>query len=171
MHATEPASLRLFLALWPPRAVHAKLQAHAQQWAWPPQARRTLPERLHVTIHFLGNVPSGRLPDLRVGLQVDWPGEELLFDQAHVWGGGIAVLEASCVPPALAALHAALGERLRALDLAVDPRPWRPHVTLARKATGAQPPAFEPLRWPATSGYALVRSVGGGGGYTTLQSF
>jgi len=112
MHATEPASLRLFLALWPPRAVHAKLQAHAQQWAWPPQARRTLPERLHVTIHFLGNVPSGRLPDLRVGLQVDWPGEELLFDQAHVWGGGIAVLEASCVPPALAALHAALGERL-----------------------------------------------------------
>jgi 2'-5' RNA ligase len=171
MSDTEPAALRLFLALWPPREVHAALRAHAQQWAWTAQARRTLPERLHVTIHFLGNVPAARLAELRSGLQVNWHGEELVLDAAHVWAGGIAALEASRVPPGLAALHAALADRLRSLELPVDARPWRPHVTLARKAAGAQAPEFEPLRWPAMHGYALVRSVGGGGGYTTLQSF
>ena len=167
----EPAQLRLFLALWPPREVHAQLLAHAQQWSWPPQARRTPPERMHITVHFLGNVPSARLPELRTGLRMDWPGEDLLLDAARVWPGGIAVLEASRVPPGLAALHAALADRLRALDLPVEARPWRPHVTLARKAAGAQPPAFEPLLWPATRGFALVRSVGGGGGYATLATF
>jgi len=167
----EPAQLRLFLALWPPREVHAQLLAHAQQWSWPPQARRTPPERMHITVHFLGNVPSARLPELRTGLRMDWPGEDLLLDAARVWPGGIAVLEASRVPPALADLHDALGERLRALGLPADARPWRPHATLARKAGGARPPAFAPLRWPAPPRYSLVRSLGGGGGYTTLETF
>ena len=171
MPAAATAELRLFLALWPDASALEQLVALADGWSWPAQARRTAPGKLHVTLHFIGNVPAARLPDLRAGLEVEWSGCELSFDRATVWPGGIAVLEATRVPAPLARLHADLAERLRELGLPVESRPYRPHVTLARKGFGARAPAFEPLRWRAGPGYALVRSVGGGRGYETLQSF
>lgn len=172
MPPTAPEAVRLFIGLWPPPEVHAALLAQADGASWPASARRTRPERLHVTVHFLGQVANERLPELREGLAVPWDGCELVLDRWDVWPGGIAVLEASLVPPALAALHGTLAERLRQLHLPVEQRPYRPHVTLARKALGARPPAtFTPVRWRAGRGYALVRSLPGGGGYETLQSF
>lgn len=167
-----PASVRLFLGLWPTPEVMPALAAHADAWSWTPQAKRTPAGRLHVTLHFLGQVAAERLPQLRAGLEVPWSGCELLLDRATVWPGGIAVLEATQVPPALARLHAALAERLLALDLVPETRPYRPHATLARKATGSRPPDMsEPLSWPCGPRYALVRSHGGGRGYETLQSY
>jgi RNA 2',3'-cyclic 3'-phosphodiesterase len=138
--STPAPSLRLFLGLWPDAGTRAALLAHAAAWDWPDAARRTRPERLHVTLHFIGNVAADRLPALQGGLQVDWGGGELVLDQATVWPGGIAVLEAKQVTPSLRALHGALADRLRALDLPLESRPWRPHVTLARMASGAHPP-------------------------------
>jgi RNA 2',3'-cyclic 3'-phosphodiesterase len=167
-----PASVRLFLALWPTPALRDSLDAHAAAWSWDDRARRTRTERLHITLHFLGDVPDSRLPDLRQGLAVPWQGCELLLDRPTVWPGGIAVLEATEVPARLAKLHAALRERLQALQVPVESRRYRPHVTLARKAFGSHPPAdFPPLRWPAGPGYDLVRSLPGGRGYETVQRF
>lgn len=61
---------------------------------------------------------------------------------------------------ALRALHEQLGDRLRRLDLAADTRPYVPHVTLARHAGAAIPPArVAPVRWQAR-GFALVVSTG-----------
>jgi RNA 2',3'-cyclic 3'-phosphodiesterase len=171
MQTATPASVRLFLALWPTTALRDDLLAHAAAWTWPARARRTRPERLHLTLHFLGNVPTERLPQLRSGVAVKWTGCEFALDRASVWPGGIAVLEATQLPTELARLHAALADRLRAMEIPVEERPYRPHVTLARKAHGAKAPAFAPLHWTAGPQYALVRSVGGGGGYETLQCF
>jgi 2'-5' RNA ligase len=152
--------------------VHAALLAHADAWSWPASARRTPPERMHLTLHFLGDVDAALLPRLGEALSVPWEGCELVLDRAEVWPGGIAVLEAAEVPAALKQLHAQLAERLLALGLPVETRRYRPHATLARKALGARPPAnFTPLRWPAGPAYALVRSLPGGRGYETLQSF
>jgi 2'-5' RNA ligase len=170
MPTPELAEQRLFLALWPAPDFLPALVQHADAWSWPQQARRTRTERLHITLHFLGNVPAARLADLRA-LQARWQGCDLLMDRTAVWPGGIAVLEASEVPAALAQLHAAVGEELRALGLPVEPRRYRPHVTLARKAFGARPPAAAALHWPAGPSYALVRTLGGGRGYETLQAF
>lgn len=172
MTQPEPATLRLFLGLWPPPEAHAALLAHAQAWSWPAAARRTRPERLHVTLHFLGEVARGLLPALRKELAVEWTGCELVLDRPLVWPGGIAVLEASAVPEPLAGLHAALAGRLRGQGVPVEERRYRPHVTLARKAAGAQPRASPvPVTWQAGPGFALVQSLPGGRGYETLQSF
>ncbi len=172
MTQPEPATLRLFIGLWPPADVHAALLAHADGWSWPQAARRTRPERLHLTVHFLGEVAAGRLPALREALALPWNGCELVLDRPAVWPGGIAVLEASAVPEQLVDLHAALAERLRGVGGPVEERPYRPHVTLARKAVTARPPVrFAPLAWHAGPQYALVRSLPGGGGYETLQLF
>lgn len=166
------ATLRLFLALWPEAPVRESLQAHADQWSWPAPARRTRPERLHVTLHFLGDVAAGLLPAMHDALQVGWEGCELVLDTPQVWPGGIAVLEAGAVPGELADLHAALGERLRTLGIAPEARRYRPHVTLARKAWAARAPAdFAPVRWRAGPRFRLVQSLPGGRGYEPLRFF
>ncbi|MDB5956209.1 RNA 2',3'-cyclic phosphodiesterase [Ramlibacter sp.] len=163
-------TLRLFLGLWPSDEMRATLRAQSDAWNWPASARRTRPEGLHITLHFLGEVAATQLPLLQQNLDVRWEGCELLLDQPQVWPGGIAVLEASQVPQSLLALHASLGERLVATGLAIETRRYRPHVTFARKATGARPPAdAAPVRWHTGSGYVLVQSLAGGRGYTPLQ--
>jgi 2'-5' RNA ligase len=162
-------TLRLFFALWPADELRAGLHAHADAWTWPAGARRTQPERLHITLHFLGEVAAAQVP-LLCRLQLPWEGCDLLLDQPQVWPGGIAVLEASQVPPPLLALHARLGERLREMGLKTETRRYRPHVTFARKAMGARPPAdTPPLRWHAGPGYVLVQSLPGGQGYVPVQ--
>lgn len=172
MHLPSDTSVRLFLGLWPSSDVLRALGDHAAAWTWPAQARRTRADRLHVTLHFLGERPAAEVPALREALDVAWEGCELRFDRSAVWGGGIAVLEASEVPPALALLHAALRLRLVASGVPVETRRYRPHVTLARKAFGARPPAASaPLSWRAEPRYALVRSLPGGRGYENLQCF
>jgi 2'-5' RNA ligase len=166
------STLRLFLALWPSGDVRSAMEDLAQRWEWPAAARRTRPERLHATLHFLGTRPAGELPALRERLRVEWTGCELLLDRATVWPGGIAVLEATVVPAALAQLHAELGARLEELVVPVETRPYRPHITLARKAFGARPQSDAgPLPWRVPPGYALVRSLPGGRGYEILQAF
>jgi RNA 2',3'-cyclic 3'-phosphodiesterase len=164
--------LRLFLALWPPAEVAAALQAHAEGWTWSAGARRTRPERLHITLHFIGEVAAADVVPLQEALPGSWEGCELVLDRAEVWPGGIAVLEATRVPQPLATLHEALADRLRARGLPVETRRFRPHVTFARKAQGSRPPAtFSPLRWPAGPAYLLVQSLPGGRGYVPLQRF
>jgi 2'-5' RNA ligase len=163
---------RLFLGLWPTDDQRAAVQAHADAWSWPAAARRTRCERLHVTLHFIGQVPPQRLPALQQALEVPWEGCELSLDSAEVWPGGIAVLEASQAPAALVRLHARLGQALEALELPVESRRYRPHVTLARKASGARPPpAWEALHWSVAPRYLLVQSLPGGRGYLPLQCF
>lgn len=167
-----PTTARLFLALWPPQAVRDALADHMRQWQWSPQARPTLLERLHLTLHFIGAVPEARLDELKARLRAPFQPFALELARPEVWPGGIAVLCSTQTPAALQALHAQLGERLRALGLPVDERPLRPHVTLARKAQGARRPAqCDVVAWDVNGGYALVRSRGNGQGYQTLQVF
>lgn len=153
------AGARLFIALWPGEAVRRRLVACADAAVWPPRAARVKPQKLHLTLHFIGAVPRRRLPELRHALTVESKGFELVLDSAGVWRSGVAVIEAREAPPALSALHAALAERLRGLGLSVEKRPFRAHVTLARHALGAKvdPPAA-PLRWRVL-GYRLVEST------------
>lgn len=173
MNAPRPvAPWRLFLGLWPSAGLAADLQAQAERWDWPPSARRTRPERLHATLHFIGDVAVERIPSLQQALECNWPACELVLDRATVWPGGIAVLEAGTVPAPLQELHAALGQALAGLDLPVETRRYRPHVTFARQAQGARPPAsFEPVRWPMEPGYVLVRSLPGGRGYLAVHRY
>lgn len=163
---------RLFVALWPPPQTRNALLAHQAAWTWPAGARLTRPERLHITLHFIGAVPDARMDELRQGLLAPIEPFDLEFATAELWRGGLAVLCADRVAPRLSALHAELRQRLVSLGLPVEERPLRVHVTLARDAQGARPPAAPaPVHWPAADGYALVQSLPGGQGYRTIQRF
>jgi len=163
-------AVRLFLALWPGDDAVDRIVAWQSAFGWPPAARPTARAALHVTLHFLGDVPRARLPELALALRGPVEAFDVVLDAANLWHGGIAVLEPTATPPGLTALHARLGDVLRGLGLRTEERPYRPHVTLARHAQGARVPAppATPPSWRATS-FALVESAGGR--YTTLAAF
>jgi 2'-5' RNA ligase len=129
------------------------------------------PARLHLTLHFLGAVPEPRLQALRAALTPPARGLapfDLRFDRVEHWPHGLVVLGLREAPEPLLALHAGLADALRALQLPLEARTFRPHVTLARKAQGAVAPARAPdFLWPVC-GFALVQSADG---YRTLQDY
>lgn len=151
---------RLFLALWPDDGVRAPLAAHVDLWQWPAGCVRYAPVDWHVTLHFIGDVASEKVDLIANCAEVSFRPFVLQLDQPRLWPRGLAVLCAAEVPLALKMLHDQLGQALGALDVALDPRPFVPHVTLARQAAAALAPAvFAPVRWPVT-GFALVASTG-----------
>jgi 2'-5' RNA ligase len=153
------ASARLFTALWPDDALRAAFVAQRERWMLPKAARRVHAERLHLTLHFIGDLERERIAPLRAALR-DVPVEpfELVLDRTVVWGRDVASLLASAVPPELRRLHAAAGAVLERAGVPAEQRPWQPHVTLARRA-GAVPPPAEPfvLRWRIDE-FVLVES-------------
>lgn len=165
----QSATTRLFLALWPDPAVRHLLTQWRDAWHWPRGATQVAADQLHVTLHFLGSQPSERLPDFLDGFAVPFEPFQLVLDRAVVWHNGIAVLEPQATPPALEALHVRLGEALLALGLPPEARRYRPHATMARRATGATVPTTRPpVSWEV-SGYALVESKNSV--YTVLRSY
>lgn len=122
------------------------------------------PQQIHLTLHFLGSVPRQRLPALAEGLRVPFAPFDLALRRCERWPRGMLVALPDGLPPALAALHAALGVALQGLGLPVEQRAFRPHVTLARgyeaEDTQQAPlpaPLASPVHWHV-SRYALVES-------------
>lgn len=154
-------SLRLFTALWPSPAVRAGLAARRDAIGWPPGAAPTPDDQLHLTLHFIGAFPLARLPELAGALQVPVRPFALRLGPALAWPHGLVALQPQVVPDRLLELHAQLAAALSRVGVALEPRPYRPHVTLARRAAGARLPEEAPsLVWRA-SGHALVWSAGG----------
>lgn len=166
----EPVA-RLFIALWPPPDLAAAFCARCASGS--AGTRAETPQRVHLTLHFLGYVARSRLPGLRAALCVPFGPFELRLNHCTRWPQGVVVLEPDTVPPALALLHAELARVIGALGLRAEERTFRPHVTLLRRHPGpwsASADAAVPLRWPVRD-YVLVESVPGQpDGYRVLQT-
>lgn len=156
---------RLFLALWPSLATRAAIALHVKTWQWPPDAVLYAEADWHLTLHFLGTMAPAQVAELQAALH-HMPAQPqplnflLPTGHAQCWPHGLAVLCPDELPPALLQLHSDLGQVLQSLGLPTDTRPFRPHITLARRAQGAVPPV-QPcaLNW-LVSGFALVESTG-----------
>ena len=112
-----------------------------------------------MTLHFLGDVDRVRMNRLRDALRaVPVEPIALTLDATGQWPGGVALLRPTVVPAALDRLHERIATLLAAQGFAVERRAYRAHVTLARRAHGAQAPqTFAPIAW-RTEGFVLVES-------------
>lgn len=154
--------MRLFFASWPPAEAAEALARWAEEAQRGCGGRVTPPERIHLTLAFLGDVDARiaralagglRLPRTRFTLVLAryWPRNRI------VWAGPLET------PPALAALARSLGET----------REFEAHVTLIRKA---RPPRrllpLPAVEWPVAQ-FSLVNSVPGpeGPGYEVLERY
>ena len=125
--------MRLFVALDPPASVREALAALV---ADVPGARWTPPEKMHLTLHFLGDVPEAEVSPLDAALAgVEGRAFSLAVGRLGAFPNSrsarVLVAEVSA-PSELAALHARIGAALEGLGMATERRPFRPHFTLAR---------------------------------------
>jgi len=144
MHAS---SERLFIAVMPPDPIRAALAAWRDAWHWPKSASLVATPKLHLTLHFLDDVASADIDALRLALDHPFQPFDIDLGTAALWHGGVAVVEPLAVPHALSALHSRLGALLDQAGIEREDRPYHPHVTFARRAAGAVPPAGFPLHW------------------------
>jgi RNA 2',3'-cyclic 3'-phosphodiesterase len=159
---------RLFFALWPQPAQQAALvQATLGAIEWL-GGTRVPPENLHITLVFVGSVPGADIARLQsiagaVAADVGSGDVNVTLEALEYWKhprvvclttGRSAVARASRIAELLR-------DRLTAAGFAPDPRPWRPHVTLARKVTPAgSMGTVQPVEWTFRE-FALVESQTG----------
>jgi len=166
-----PEQTRLFIALWPDDATRRRLADYRDAWRWAGRPARVRDDKLHITLHFLGNVARARLPELRAALAAPCAAFDLVFGRPALLPRGVAVIEPFAVPDELRTLYATLKEVLYGLGLPVESRPFRPHVTLARHARQAAfPEQMLQIVW-RVEGYALVASDLASGVYRVLTKY
>lgn len=148
--ARPASSVRTFFALVPDEAVRLRFLALAREVARRSRGRAISGEHVHLTLAFLGDVPLTSVPDLRgVGDHLPRAGALLEFDTLGAWrASGVAWVAPSQLPDSLVRLHAALNQALRDTGFEIEGRPFRPHVTLARRCVQPQARApIAPIAW------------------------
>ena len=170
---------RVVFALWPSDAERRALAAATQAQIEAAAGRAVPLADLHVTLAFLGDVAAARLGELAgLGQQVavSWQGPipiELSFERLACWRRPQILCVLERAPGESAALLAgALKRAALAAGFAPDLKPFRAHVTVARKVVQLQSPeTMEKVTWQSAA-LALVesRSSAAGPVYSVLES-
>ncbi len=149
---------RLFFALWPDDITRQRcagiinsIGTHSSQ---PISAGN-----LHVTLTFLGNVPSESLePLIQQASQVYVPAVKIRFNRLSFWKKpGILCLTSSTTSANLVQLVNDLNTIAKAFNIKLDTRPYKPHITLMRNANTLSAVEFEPVIWRSHA-FCLVKS-------------
>jgi RNA 2',3'-cyclic 3'-phosphodiesterase len=131
---------------------------------------------LHVTLAFLGSVPERRLGELAEIARgaAAGGGLEIAFDHVEYWRAAQLLCALPVEAPApVTALARRLQDVFAASGFAPDLKPFRPHVTLARKVyrtpRGLE---MEPVSWRFAN-FVLVdsKTLPEGSVYTVLERF
>ena len=153
---------RLFLALWPGAAVRRVLAGLAREHL-PRVGRPVHAANLHLTLVFLGAVETGARARLEEACaEIAFAPFTLTLSRLGCWArAGVAWSAPERTPEALAALVEGLRAAAARAEIAAEARPFRAHVTLARRLgarAGKELPAeHRPVRWEARE-FVLVRS-------------
>ncbi len=162
---------RVFFALVPPAAVQAELGRLAGWYERRCGGRAVMPENLHLTLLFAGELVPGQIASLqRAAASVRWAPFEVSLERIEYWAGPRLLCAVPARPlPGAAALAEALWAAVRG-TLALPTRTFVPHVTMLRRPRRLAEVAMAPLHWQATE-FALFRSerVGGARRYRSLE--
>ncbi len=141
----NPTSPRLFIALFPSlrivRALAERIEAWKEQLP-DPRLRWVPPENLHLTLCFLGDVDAERIPDLEAAL-----GAVPLAGPIELRLNGLGAFPGNQRPRVLWAGIAGDIARMASFQVQIqeaalpfaqrpDPKPFSPHLTLARIKEG-----------------------------------
>lgn len=164
---------RLFFALWPHDSARAALERLAADVAQVCGGKPVEAAKIHLTLAFLGEVDDERRAHaIEAASTLAAPPFTLVLDRVGSFRRArVAWAGASEAPAALHALQASLEQRLRDRGFEPEERPFRAHITLARKTRERLPAAsIEPIAY-ACDRVALVASELSSGQYRTLESW
>jgi RNA 2',3'-cyclic 3'-phosphodiesterase len=137
---------RLYFAIWPDEPMRRSLES-ARQHIFPLSGRAVEAANLHLTLAFLGAVPAAQVPAIKL-LSGPIKPIQIELDCLELWvKRRVLVARASQVPHVLVHQLDLLWQRLDRLGFKRDPRPFKPHVTLARDIKSVR----DGLRWTPVS--------------------
>jgi 2'-5' RNA ligase len=165
---------RLFFALWPNEEVRKELGKISNQFK-DENLRLTKNSNLHITLVFLGEVPEQDKAELieKVNSIKGNPFSLTLDSIGHWKKPGILWIAPETTPDALDDLVMQLQSIIKQQGLNIDERPYKPHVTIARKVKQPTIPKEKfHIPWSVIS-FALVvsRSLNTGVEYHVLQEW
>jgi 2'-5' RNA ligase len=191
MHAPAPPAReptrRLFFALWPDAEQRGALHSATRKSVKSCGGRPVPVQSLHVTLAFLGSVPEGRVPELdriarRVADAFPAAAQPLLvsFDRLAHWARPQILCALGTEEPAAdtdaasaPALSATLKNETAAAGFSPDLKPFRAHVTVARKVAHAPSAlALQAVLWRFEA-FALIesRTAPAGPVYSVIESY
>lgn len=183
-----PTSRRLFFALWPSTEQQGAIADAAREFVQGSGARGVPDTNLHVTLAFLGSVPEARVEELvaiarRVAASgAARPPLRIAFDRVEYWKKAqvLCAVPSRLAPETrstnadAASLAAALKIDLVAAGFTPDLKPFRAHVTLARKVPRRSNwnLCLRPVSWRFT-GFSLIesRTAASGALYSIVESW
>jgi 2'-5' RNA ligase len=160
-----PETNRLFFALWPDEATRSAcaLAARELKLRMQPGGYLIQPERLHLTLLFLGDFVSRQKESAAIDAASRLRASPftLRLEQAGAFGNreGVWWLAPRETPPQLTKLYEQLRERLREAAVPVDRVKFVPHLSVVRIA--GKPLAttmIQAVNWPVTE-FVLIRSL------------
>ena len=158
---------RFFFALWPDQGLRERLTQAAAilPIGDNPSAYRVKPERIHLTLAFLGTLDThGAEAALLAGAAVQARAFTLALDKVgHFSGPNVVWIGPSALAPPLAKLKGELDRELLRFALPVESAPYRPHVTCLRNVREPPDASLVTIEW-CVQDFVLVRSAAGSGG-------
>ena len=152
---------RIFFALWPSEKQRRNIDAAIEPYRSSLAGKWTDRGNWHVTLVFIGGFPEDDIPALQAAADnIQCPAIKLGFERIDFWKRPkIMCLQSDFVPDQLIDLVRSLGSAAKSFGFKPEKRPYRLHLTIARKArffeaiTLAQPVE---LHW---SDFHLIESV------------
>ena len=150
---------RLFFALWPNNETRKKIDKINQSIS-SAGLKRVKCDNLHVTLVFLGNVDAESETMIRQRMKkISAQPFTIQFDQLSFWRKPrILCLTTQQYDQQLLILVDALKQELEQCGMVMEDRPYKPHITLARKALRLIDMDIKPIKWQAHS-FCLVESL------------
>jgi 2'-5' RNA ligase len=142
--------MRYFFALWPDENLRSVLVPRRLEVARVCGGRPALESSLHITLTYVGEVAATRLADLLdIGGAVTTKAFSYPINVAACFGkAGVAWFAADSTPPPLHELQQQLQSAVLAAGFPSDPRPFRPHLTVARNISRVvEPWSIEEAPW------------------------
>lgn len=149
---------RLFFALWPDEESRRRIDQLNRRIEQP--GRRLVPENLHITLVFLGNVDDEIAEAVqKSAANIQGRPIHLEFNELDFWRRPrVLCLTCQRQPADLYKLVNDLKRMVEPFPIRLDTRPYRAHITMARKAQRRPEIAFESIQIEADS-FVLVESV------------
>lgn len=151
---------RIFFALWPSEKQRRLIESSIEPFRTRTSGKWIVRENWHATLVFIGNFPVDDIPALLAEAgKISCPPIDLRFERIDYWRRPkIMCLEAPCVPSQLVELVRSLESAASAFGYKPEKRPYKAHMTIARKVRFFDPvPLAQPLEL-SWSGFELIES-------------
>jgi 2'-5' RNA ligase len=154
--------VRIFFALWPDAVTRRNIfRTYQSVDDLAGVGRAVKIQNLHMTLHFIGNVAEADLDCfVRAGDAISIRPFNLKLTTCGTFANArVSWLGCHVFPLQLSELHEQLARNLQACGYSAEARPFRPHVTMARKIAGEHASrTIQAVRWPVKR-FVLLESV------------